>query len=112
MHEGPAAEGWMVSSKDLVKSFYQDWVGHYGKPRVLRVDPEGAWMSRTTDSTLAEDDISLEPVPGEAHWQVGIVERAIGSVKDVLLKICRDFPHLSGQEALGKAIGALNAQER
>lgn len=61
--------------------FEEHWLATFGKPEVIRVDPEGVWRDEQAEAYCRERGIELSPIPAEAHWQIGIVENAIKSQK-------------------------------
>ena len=68
-------------------------------------------MSTQTSEVLGSLGIDLEPVAGEAHWQLGIAEVSIKLVKTTMDKLAREHPTRPVKEILTRAIAALNAQE-
>ena len=55
--------------------------------------------------------IDLDPIAGEAHWQLGIAEVSIKLVKGTLDTLARAHPTRPVQEMLSRSLAALNAQE-
>ena len=47
----------------------------------VRVDSEGSWMSEAAAVFFGKESVLLEPIPGQAHWQTGLVEEAIRGLK-------------------------------
>ena len=94
----------------LKKCFEQHWLQHHGKPEVLRIDPNGAWRSKTAQAFLEQEGIEFGEIPAEAHWKIGLVEVAIRIMKDILTALAREFPDRSVEELFSKAIWASNSR--
>ena len=67
----------MGSWENLKTSYEQLWLPVHGTPALLRVDPAGPWSNAQADTYFAERGVELQPIPAEAHWQIGSVENAI-----------------------------------
>ncbi|CAJ1432531.1 unnamed protein product [Effrenium voratum] len=65
----------------VVNALQESWVRFFGYPSVIRLDPEGAFRSRVLEEYCASRDIELEPCAAEAHHQIGVVERSIGTLR-------------------------------
>ncbi|CAJ1330372.1 unnamed protein product, partial [Effrenium voratum] len=65
----------------VVNALQESWVRFFGYPSVIRLDPEGAFRSRVLEDYCASRDIELEPCAAEAHHQIGVVERSIGTLR-------------------------------
>ena len=101
-----------ATSPELLHHFQEGWRQYFGKPRKLRVDPEGAWMSNETLNKLASENIFLDPIAGEAHWQLGVVENVIKTIKEIMDGLALEFgDQVSGRECLARAVGAHNEQD-
>ena len=57
------------------------------------------------------DTSLLDPIPAEAHWQTGVVERSIQSAKAVMSAIAQEFPDMSNDELFGRAVWVCNARD-
>ena len=97
--------------EDIQKAYEQVWLANHGAPAVVRVDPAGAWRSHKADEYFAEWGIMLEPIPAEAHWQIGIVERAIRSVKSVMDVLAPEFPEMSHDELFTRSMWIGNSRD-
>lgn len=70
-------------------------------PSALRIDLDGAWMSNETDKAMADISCEIDPIPGEAHWQIGLAEGSIHFlVKDTLGRLARGYPTMLPDELL------------
>ena len=50
------------------------WIELFGTPQRVRVESEGSWISEAAAAFFDKDSVLLEPIPGQAHWQTGLVE--------------------------------------
>ena len=101
-----------ATSDELKDSLWGRWISYFGRPRVCQVDPGGAWMGSAIRDSLEASSIQMGPVPGQAHWQIGGVERLIGLIKDVMTALARECPGRSCEEYLARAMAAYNEFDR
>ena len=94
------------------KILEEQWFAIFGHPKVIRVDPAGPWMSDSADNYLSEKGIELVPIPGESHWQIGIVEGAAKSLKGVAERMCAEFPDMDAVEVLARSTWVCNNEEQ
>lgn len=79
-----------IEDTDVIRELYYDnWVKHFGVPDVVYYDPHGAHASNTQMEKLAGDGTTPVPCAGQAHWEVGIVERHGTLVEDRFDKYLR-----------------------
>ena len=97
--------------EDLRRAYEEIWLPAHGVPASIRVDSAGAWVSEKADTYFSERGVYLETIPAEAHWQIGIVERAIQSMKAVLDSLAQEFPEMSEEELVGRAVWIGNARD-
>ncbi|CAE8593334.1 unnamed protein product, partial [Polarella glacialis] len=100
-----------VTWDDLKTTFEELWVPHFGKPEVIRMDPDGAWRNRDADAYFAERGVLLEPIPAEAHWQIGIIERAIQATKKFMNDLANEFADITPREIFSQTLCAINSRE-
>ena len=99
------------SWEDLRTTYEQIWLPTHGTPAVARVDPAGPWQNTQADQYFAERGVELQPIPAEAHWQLGSAENAIKSVKAVMTAIAEEFPEMTVDEVFGRSIWVCNAKD-
>ena len=58
-----------------------------------------------------QHDIYLEVIAGEAHWQLGVREQAIGGTKAIKTKLVDGDPELPPEQALCEALRTCNHRE-
>lgn len=95
---------WVMMKKVLE----ENWFSLFGYPQTLRVDPAGPWKNTEAEEYALEKNFELVPIPAEAHYQIGIVEGAIKSLKGVLDKLAESFSHLSMEELVSRATWTSN----
>ena len=60
-------------TSECKESLLKDWFVHRGRPRLIRMDPDGCYMSNEMLDTLHHDlGINTEVIPGEAPWKLSI----------------------------------------
>ena len=89
----------------------EGWIQMFGKPKALRLDPAGSFRSTSLEAFCDRNDIFLDLIPGEAHWQIGIAEQAIQGLKVLMTKMCEQEPDLGPEEALSEAVATFNRRE-
>ena len=101
-----------VKWEELRSAFLRDWAQHHGRPQWLMTDPEGSWMTRDFATWLGSCGIGCGVTAGEAHYQLGLVERAIGVIKAMVKKIATKHSDLTGIEMIHLACTMHNDLER
>ena len=100
-----------VSAQQFLTCFRENWTQYFGNPHTLRVDPDGSFRSHEVSNYCDRYNIFLDIVPGEAHWKIGVCEKAIQGAKSVMDKLVADNPDISATEALSEAIRTFNGRE-
>ena len=60
----------------------KDWFVHGGKPRLIRMDPDGCYMSNEMLDTLYHDlGLNTEVIPEQAPWKLSITRVIMRLVK-------------------------------
>ena len=112
LFERPKDEHRNPTAQEVTDAFAQGYLAHFPKPKTVRTDPEGAFQSAVFRDFLAMNEIEYEPTAGEAHFQLGDLERKIQTVKRVAEKLSHEFPQASGIQVLAAACSANNELER
>ena len=77
---------------EVMERLYEKyWVTPYGPPDVAHFDPHGTHLSDRMLIRFQEDVTDTNPTSGEAHWEVGVVSRHGGLLKDRLDKMGSTF---------------------
>ena len=69
-----------ATTAEIITAYEEHWESVFGNPEILRRDPEGALCSDEIMRIMSEKGVHLSSTAGEAHWQLGVVERMIGTV--------------------------------
>ena len=81
------------------REFYlEQWVCYFGKPKRVRVDSEGYWMSEAVSVFSGKESVLLEPIPEQAHWQTGLVEEPIRGLKATTTATALELPDMGAHE--------------
>ena len=80
-----------ATGPQVVAALQETWIRFFGHPSTLRLDPEGAFRSRALEEFCGSRDIELEHCAAEAHYQIGVVERAIGTLRRSVEKYLRTY---------------------
>ena len=97
--------------EEIQKSLEELWIPYFGKPKTIRVDPAGVFLNKQCDSYLADKDIFLEVIPGEAHWKLGIVEQTGKTIKGMMEAVGDDFPDAQEGTLLAQCLWVANCRE-
>ena len=74
-------------TSECKESLLKDWFVHRGRPRLIRMDPDGCHMSNEMLDTLHHDlGISTKVIPGEAPWKL--------SIKGVIMRLVKRTAHI------------------
>ncbi|CAE7453298.1 RE1, partial [Symbiodinium sp. CCMP2456] len=78
--------------------------------RKLNVDP---LVLKLAEEFLCHErnEIYLDIIPGEAHWQIGTAENAIQGLKTVMTKLSIEDPSLTAEQAMSLAVSTFNHRE-
>ena len=71
-----------LTADDFRKSFTSVWLKHFPKPQHLRYDCEGFFRSLNLQKWLESQGIHLQPIAGEAAWQLGKQSRHLETLKE------------------------------
>jgi len=100
-----------VTTPELIKTFEEEWETLFGCPEVIHHDPEGAMVSSDLLQSMTEKGIRLSATAGEAHWQLGLVERTIQTIFQTAEKVKSELK-CSVERAVTLAVAAHNTTER
>ena len=101
-----------LSGEDMITFFEERWKPIFGKPAVIRMDPAGGFRSEAVNQHFAEQKVLIEHIPGESHWQIPVVEKAIQTTKNMMSKLSLEFPEMSCREIFLKSIWAQNIRDQ
>ena len=99
------------SAAACLQYLQEGWCEYFGAPRVLRLDPAGAFRSQAVEAYCDRHSIHVDLIPGEAHHQIGVCEQAVKGIKEVMGKLCDQNPELTVEEALSTSVNTFNCRE-
>ena len=74
-------------TSECKESLLKDWFVHRGRPRLIRMDPDGCYTSNEILDTLRHDlGINTEVIPGEAPWKL--------SITGVIMRLVKRTAHI------------------
>ena len=73
-------------TSECKESLLKDWFVHRGRPRLIRMDPDGCFMSNEMLDTLHHDLGINEVIPGEAPWKL--------SITGVIMRLVKRTTHI------------------
>ena len=73
-------------ASDLIDAI-SEWARYMSHPNCFHVDEEGCFHSEQFKDYCGIKPIEVKMAAGEAHWQNGIVERHIGTFRELLKKL-------------------------
>lgn len=100
------------SGQEFVDFYNGYWRPCFGKPNSIRLDPDGAWRSGKLDQYFAEQQIVVEHVPTEAHWQISLIERAVQTTQNMMSALHKEFPEMSTEELFSRSLWAQNTHDQ
>ncbi len=86
------------SWQEVRAAFLAKWMGVFGKPVLIRLDPAGPFRAKEFQRQIEDFGLKIDPTPGEAHWKNSIAERLIEVHKVTLEGIAMAYDDLSTQE--------------
>lgn len=109
LHEG---KNFSPSAKSLISFFESHWQPVFGQPVTIRLDPAGAFRSKELDDYFSNRQIMVDTIPGEAHWQNGIIERCVQFTKKSMSALAAEFPEMKASELLSRSLWAQNTHDQ
>ena len=91
----------LPDAQSYMKFFTEQWQQYFGRPETLRFDAEGTWRSKMLDQLFRDLRVMMDPIPGDAHWHLSPLERAIAWIKECLSKFASENPKVDSHVALG-----------
>ena len=74
-----------ATGNEVIQALHANWIQHFGYPKTIRLDKEGAHRSRALEEWCESHGVELVAIPAEWHQHLGKVERLIGTLKQKLL---------------------------
>ena len=111
MFKIPKAQHRNVTTTEVAEAYEHEWESIFGNPALVRHDPEGSLVSEEFMKFFSDKGILMQTTAGEAHWQLGIVERTIQTVFNTAEKIMNST-QVPFEQAVELAVSAHNTTER
>ena len=99
------------NTEDVIKIFVMRWLMDKPRPRVIIPDNAKSLSSQKLMDFLGELCIAVVPPPAQESWSHGIVEHAIGHVKETASLIQHGQPDQEPTLTLALATAAINSTE-
>ena len=87
LHEYPAEEAWEPSTADIKRAVVKTWMAANPSPRWLYTDAAAYFTSREMIDFASRSGLGLMTAPAEAHYLMGVEERAIQVMKRTVEKL-------------------------
>ena len=100
-----------ISSDEAWDMYLRSWYQFFGHPKVLRVDPDGAWKANKNLERIENEGTFLDIIPGEAHHWISTVEESVKEIKGCMYKLAAAHPEITGTEAFYRAVHAVNGKD-
>jgi len=99
-----------ITAERLVDILKESWFRYFQTPAVIHTDSEGVFKSNHFLQACNEKGIRVVTTAGEAHWQLGIVERHIKTANETIHKLALDAPESTSlQDLADQACEAKNS---
>eukprot|EP00435_Cladocopium_sp_Y103_P055155 s464_g18.t1 len=90
----PVTKSRNPTTEEVVQALHSGWMQHFGFPRLIKLEKEGAQRGRLLEEWAGGRGIEVQGIPAEAHTQISQVERLIGDLKAKLTKHLRSSAEL------------------
>ena len=91
--------------------YLHSWYQYLGHPKILRVDPDGAWKANAKLEKVENEGVYLDVIPGEAHHWISTVEESVREIKGCMPKLAAAHPEITGTEAFYRAVHAVHGKD-
>ena len=81
LHDYPSEESWEPTTANIKEALVRGWLAHNPAPKWLMTDAALYFTSRDMVEFAGRSGMGLLTAPAEAHWLLGIEERAIQTIK-------------------------------
>ena len=100
-----------AKTEEVIQAYESYWEELFGNPKTLRHDPEGSLVSQEMLDKFTEKGVRLAATAGEAHWQLGVVERMIATIFNAAERIAKEN-QLPFKQAVSLSVKAQNTVDR
>ena len=89
------------------------WVKYYGKPDIVRTDPEEAFRDQGFRRDLGAKSIRLDTDPGDASWKTEVLGKTLDTIKRSAIRVARRTPDsVTSQKIFDECTAAHNDLHR
>ena len=81
-----------IDGPTLISELKNGWIRYFQTPKIIHCDSEGVFKSELLLKLAQDRGFRIVNTAGEAHWQLGIVERHIQTITDLIQKLVLDNP--------------------
>ena len=81
-----------MTGEIMLNTLLNQWIKYYGKPNIVRTDPEGAFRDQGFRRGHAAKSIRLDIGPGDASWKTGALGKTLGTIKQSAIRVARRTP--------------------
>ncbi|KAA8494373.1 Retrovirus-related Pol polyprotein from transposon TNT 1-94 [Porphyridium purpureum] len=96
------------TAQGIFRDLYSMWFKVFGAPHRIVLDRERVLVSKDLEIMLNNEGVVIDPVPIEAHFALGIVERHHETLRCVCDRVHREHQDLSPNDVLDIATRAIN----
>ena len=102
-----------VTGEIMLNTLLNHWIKYYGKPNVVRTDPDGAFRDQGFRRGLAAKSMRLDIDPGDASWKTGVLGKSLDTIKQSAIRVARRTPDsVTIQEIFDESTTAHNDSHR
>ena len=76
-----------VTGEIILNTILNHWMKDYGKPNIVRTDPEGAFGDQVFRRGLAAKSIRLDIDPEDASWKTGVLGKTLYTIKQSAIRV-------------------------
>ena len=81
-----------VTGEIMLATLLNHWVKYYGKPDIVRTDPEGVFRDQGFRRGLTVKSMRLDIDLGEASWETGVLGKTLDTIKQSATRVGRSTP--------------------
>ena len=78
-----------VTSEIMLSTLLNHWIKYYGKPNIIRTDPEGPFRDQGFRRGVAAKRIRLDIGPGDASWKTSVLRKTLDTSKQEAIRVAR-----------------------
>ena len=75
--------------ESLLRAFRSSWKNAFGPPKEITIDQERGFIGPEFSEPLHDECTVVTSIGGQAHWQHGKIERHIGILKEMVVRVVK-----------------------